>query len=296
MTNNESTQLVPLLRNFQWKSPIPACKLDREDIKRLYRIIDDKQTEDRDYLVNYILQLQPNESPADFDARKDRVRDACRTTITVTGTRNNEAVVGHGEGFLDSSIIPEKIATIYFDTQTRFTALLNIPRTNWASVLLDFTSPSPLDWVALPSSPTPNNSIYTINAQNEAWASSLNARLDKFFTERKTGWNWLHRQAIYDFLLFVFALPLVLWAESRLGLLFIEPKQLPFALSIGIYVYVFFFFVNVFRMIFSYARWAFPKIELESAQSSVATHRAILVALLIGIIGSAVWDALKAIW
>jgi len=122
MTDTEPTSPLPF-RNFEWKVPLPACKLSRDDIKRLYQIIDEKQNEDRDYLINHILQIQPNESLENFNARKDRVRDACRTTITVTGT-NGESIVGHGVDFLDSSIIPEKIAAIYFDTRSRFVALL----------------------------------------------------------------------------------------------------------------------------------------------------------------------------
>jgi hypothetical protein len=126
--------------------------------------------------------------------------------------------------------------------------LLNVPPTNWANILLDFTSPSPLSWVPLPSAPTPNNSIYTVTVQNEAWGSALNTRLDY--------------QATYDVLLFVFAIPLILWAEARLGGLSIEGKQLPFIISIDIYVWLLFALGSVVRLIFGYARWAFPKIEI----------------------------------
>jgi hypothetical protein len=142
MTNTEPNPPQEF-RNFEWKVPLPACKLSRDDIKLLYRIIDDKQIEDRENLVNHILQLQTNETAEVFNARKERVRDACATTITVTGT-NGEIITGQGEALLDSSIIPERIASIYFDTRTRFAVLLNQPRTNWASIFLDLTSPSPL--------------------------------------------------------------------------------------------------------------------------------------------------------
>src|SRR5262249_41825160 len=151
--------------------------------------------------------------------------------------------------------------------------------------------PPPIDWIALPSAPTPNASNYNVCTQNEAWGSSLNTRLDKFLVERKTRRDWLHKQAIYDLLFFALALPVILWAEARLGMLVIEGKQLPLVLSSTIYVYLFFVFANVFRAIFSYARWVFPKIEFDSARSSTAAHRAILLALLIGIVGSALWDA-----
>jgi hypothetical protein len=53
-TNSEPA-LSRQFRNFEWKVPLPACKLSRDDIKRLYRIIDDKQIEDRDNIVNHVL-------------------------------------------------------------------------------------------------------------------------------------------------------------------------------------------------------------------------------------------------
>jgi hypothetical protein len=170
-------------------------------------------------------------------------------------------------------------------------------RPNGAAVLLDFSTPPLLDWVALPSAPTPNNSIYTVSAQNEAWGTSLNARLAEFFSQRKTRWNWLHQQGTYDALLFVFGLPLALWGAARVGKFLFEGRDLASIISTAGYVYLFFLATNLFRLIFSYSRWVFPKIELVSVGSpSATTHRALLLAVLIGVAGSAVWDAVKALW
>jgi hypothetical protein len=114
VTDTQAAPLTPM-RTFEWKVPVAACRLTRDDIKRLYKIIDDKQVEDRDNLVNHVLAQQPSESVEQFQQRRERVRDACMTTITVVGI-NGESIIGHGESFLDSSLIPEKIATVYFDT------------------------------------------------------------------------------------------------------------------------------------------------------------------------------------
>jgi hypothetical protein len=60
-------------RNFQWSVPIAACRLSSDDIKRLHRIIDEKQIEDREHIVNSVLQRMPEESPEQFQARRERV-------------------------------------------------------------------------------------------------------------------------------------------------------------------------------------------------------------------------------
>jgi hypothetical protein len=85
----------------------------------------------------------------------------------------------------------------------------------------------------------------------------------------------------------VFAIPLILWAEARLGGLLIEGKQFAiyhFNQHLRLAVFA---LGNVVRLIFGYARWAFPKLEFTSERSSVAAHRAALAAILIGIAGSA---------
>jgi hypothetical protein len=280
-------------RSFRWDVPIGACRLSHDDIKHLYKIIDDKQIEDRDRFVNEMRQL-PNELPEQFQARRMRVPDACMTMITMMGI-NGQRVTGYGEAFLDSSITSERVASIYFDTSTRFT-FLGMLRPNWVTISLDFTSPPPLDWNATPSAPTRNTSNYIITAQNEDWGTSLNARLEKFFSQRKTRWSWLHKQGTYDVISFALGFPFALWVAARLGKFLIEGRGLPSILSIAGYLYLFIIIMTVFRAIFSYARWTFPKVELISARSSATTHRAILLGILVAIVGGALWDAVKALW
>ena len=73
-------------------------------------------------------------------------------------------------------------------------------------------------------------------------------------------------------------------------------RTLPLALSIAIYVYFFLLLVNVFRVLFSYSQWVFPKLELESNRSSMLQHRTVWYAIVIGVLGSALWDGIKALW
>ena len=283
-------------RNFHWEVPITACQLSRDDLKRIYRIIDSKQIEERDRFLRDVIRRQPQETDDQFSIRRERVTDAHLTAITVTGT-SGEKISGFGEDFLDSSILPERIASIYYDTKSTPTGWLNLTPANWASVLLDFTRPPIINWHPTPSSPTPNNSTYTVYALNEAWGTSLNAQLARLFLERKRPWDWLHRQGAYDALVIFLGIPLALWASARLGGLLFNGLPLPSAVSIGAYVYLFIATLNVFRAIFSYSRWVFPKVELVTGSpSGMAKHRALLWAIIVGLIGRVVWDLIHAVW
>jgi hypothetical protein len=74
----------------------------------------------------------------------------------------------------------------------------------------------------------------------------------------------LHRPNAYDGLLMVIGVPLALWGAYRVGHPVCTAVHLPSAVETGVYVYGFFLCLSLFRWMFSYARWVFPKIELAS--------------------------------
>lgn len=279
-------------RNYTKRVSISACKLRAGDLKKLYRLINEKQIEVGASAIRELAQAE-NETPQQFDGRAQRVRDAFVTTVQIKG-QNAEVVTGHGESFFDSGLLPERIISIEYDTAFSPKAQLNFTPNDRASVFLDFSRPRVLQ-SSLPSEPTPNNSNWFVTAQTEAWSTSLSARLDQFFAERQTSVEWLHRSYTYDALLVVIGVPLGLWGAYRIGHLVLGRVHLPSALETGLYVYAFFLSLNVFRWMFSYARWVFPKIELDSEESTGRKHRVVWAGVTLGVLGSALWDAIKAI-
>jgi hypothetical protein len=220
-------------------------------------------------------------------------KEAFITTVQIKGV-NAEVVTGHGESFFDSALLPERIISIEYDTAFSPKAQLNFIPNDRASVLLDFSRPRFVDR-GLPSEPTPNNSNWFVTAENEGWCTSLSTRLEQFFAERRTPVEWLHLSNTYDGLLIVMGFPLALWGAYRIGHPISARVHLPAAVETGLYVYAFFLSLGVFRWMFSYARWVFPKIELDSEKSTSGKHRAIWATLALGVLGSALWDAIKAL-
>src|SRR6266849_5094460 len=109
-------------RTFTTTSPIRACRLRRDDLKRLYRIIDDRQIEHRDSILNVFAQ-QPSETPAQFQERRTRVANSFTTTVNTTGNTSNEVVSGQGEEFSESATIPDSIKAVYYTTVAGPTAI-----------------------------------------------------------------------------------------------------------------------------------------------------------------------------
>jgi hypothetical protein len=283
------------VRTFTTSAPIKACRLRREDLARLYRIINDRQIEYGQMLLNRLAQ-QPHETEAQFQERRTRVANAFVTTVNVTGS-NNEIVSGSGEHFLASENIPDRIVTVFYTTLAGPNAI-GITREflqNRATLMLDFSRPTILDFSKLPTFATFNNSNFDISASSEAWFTTLNTRLTQLFDERRTGFNWLHQPGVYDLLLFIVGLPFALWIDYRCSPI-IDKFQLPTVLASGLYVYLFIAGLFIFRGIFTYSRWVFPKIEIQSEASPPLRHRAVWLAIMVAVFGGAVWDAVKALW
>jgi hypothetical protein len=104
----------PLVRTYNTTFPIRACRLRRDDLKQLYRIINDRQIEYKDTVVNQLSRL-PDEPPEQFQARRIRVANAFTTHIVITGT-NQEVQTGQHESFFDTANIPERILTVFYTT------------------------------------------------------------------------------------------------------------------------------------------------------------------------------------
>jgi hypothetical protein len=267
-------------RNFTVASPIAACKLGRSDLKRLYRLVNEKQIEHRDRLTARLFKTD-TETNEQFQERVTQVRNAFITTVRITGV-NGEVTTGHGEDFFDSPLLPERILSIYYDTSFGPTAILKYTPSDRASILLDFSQPRPVDMAAQPSAPTPNNSNFLVTAETESWSTSLTTRIRDFFAEKTTHVGWLHASATYDALLMILGVPLALWGGYRLAEVFVGGKNWPPPVIFGIYIYAFLFVLNLFRSVFMYARWIYPKIELVGLDAS-------------RMLASGIWDAVKAL-
>lgn len=290
---NQTTANPPApRRTFTTNAPIKSCRLRREDLGRLYKIINDRQIEYGQFFSQSILAKQPNESAEDFAARQARVLNAFVTTVNITGA-NNEIVSGSGEQFLASGNLPDKLLTVFFTTTAGPNALGITPQ-NRATVLLDFSRPTILDFTKLPTLPTPNNSHFEISAVSEPWFTTLNTRLKELFNERRTGLYWLHQTGVYDLLLFIVGLPFSLWLAYRCSA-GIEKVNLPRILSSGLYVYLVLAGLFTYRGAFTYSRWVFPKIEVHSEASPPLRHRAVWAAIMIAVFGAAIWDGIKAL-
>ncbi|MGI0134319.1 MAG: hypothetical protein ACREBW_05120 [Candidatus Micrarchaeaceae archaeon] len=282
-------------RNFTTRVPITACRLRHDGLKRLYQIVNEKQKEYRDKVVSRLSQMQ-EETLDKFLERKRLVEEAFVTSVTITGT-NGERLTANNEKIFDDINLPTSLKSVFYSTQSVPKAVLKHLPEDRITVFLDFSQPSILDFSRLPTFPTPNESNFEIVANSDSWFSATKGKLTDFFSERRTGYDWIHRAGAYDILLFVVGLPLAVWASVNVG------AALPNIASINIlpralvYSYVFLAVLFLYRAFFSYSRWVFPKVEIEThIGKTPLKHRSAWGVMLLAIIGPALYDLAHSIF
>jgi hypothetical protein len=114
------------------------------------------------------------------------------------------------------------------------------------------------------------------------------------FAGRRAPFEWLHQSGISDLLVLLLGAPLALWKDYHVQLI-INHKDWPTFFSASVYVYVFLLTLKVFRVMFSYTRWLFPKIEFSDQKSTPVQHRVVWGALVLGVVAATIWYIIKAL-
>jgi hypothetical protein len=282
-------------RSFSTKHPIGSAHLYPSDLRKLYKIINSKQFEYRDRFMSILVQ-QPSETAEQFETRKKLVYNSFVTSVTIH-TTDNVMLHGNNESFVEPDNVPDNTRSILFSTKSPLLPLGFAPLCSIV-LFLDFTLPPPLDFSRLPTLATVNESNFEIQSDNEGWFAASNKALVDLVTMRSIRYvNWLHSAGSYDTLVLLVGIPLVIWGEYHLSSFIETIMTVPQILKTAIYVYSFLLFLNVFRIFFSYSRWVFPKVELETRRrSSPLRHRAAWSAFLVPIGVAIIYDLGKFVF
>jgi hypothetical protein len=113
-------------RNFGTRFPITACRITREDLKRLYKLINERQAEYREKIVA-IQSQQSQETPEAFAARRRRVYNAHVTSVTIEA-KNGERLTGNNEQIFDAVTYWADVKSVFFSTQSVPQAVIGVSR------------------------------------------------------------------------------------------------------------------------------------------------------------------------
>ena len=286
---------VEVYKSCRRFSYLPSCSLDFVILKKVFEAVKAK-TEEAANIEASTLKKADNQSDEDFDKLKKYLVGLYKVTIQILGEKGDYRS-SESSSIFDSNDLPDFIDSIIFDNSYKYKFQLNRDPLNKIRISFDFRRASVLDLVTSPSLPTPNENSILVIGGNETWVDGTYRKVLDVLEGHKNNYGWLHKRNIYDFFLIVVFAPI----SFRLIYLFDRVLRnnkvnVSSVFLLFLYFYTFLITLNVFRVIFNYARWIFPNNELKTTSNKPAIHRAILWVILLAILGTAICDIIGFAW
>jgi len=284
---NASTPQVTVEQNKK----IRSLSLDRTELRRLLDIMQERSLAAGEIeAANFQKRDQTDEI---FAANLKTIRQGFSLWLTVTGV-DGVNLTGSIETVFSSPNFPEEVASVFFDTSDPLRSVHNYNPRNKCILFLDFTRPEVFNFTLLPSQETPNTSNVSVQGSDATWVHGVYHELENFLSVYPSTSRILHRHTTYDLLVWTLGLPLGFWLCFRVSPLISKVNASPF-LSAALYVYSFFACLIILRILFHYARWIWPLVEFRGPRNKAIRHKVLWSALALSLIGSAVYDLIKAI-
>lgn len=287
--------LAPVNFKFvQINTPIQASTLDLKFFKKTYEYLKLLNEEALKFEQSNLI-IGPKDTPDIVEQFKKELAENFKLTIQIFGSRGEYHYVEDNAILDKEEILPDFINNVIFENCSKFNNRFKYNPKNYFNISYDFRKTKIFDLITAPSQPTPNTSALQINAISESWASAVQKKVSDSLLDKKNRRDWLHAPSIYDAFLFLLIMPMSFWM-----LLKMERHNLfafacgSKALLLAVYLYFFFTFLTIFRMVFNYSRWVFPKFELKTnSQKASLKHRTFFYALALSILFSFVYDLFK---
>ena len=273
---------------------ITACAFTKEDLKTFCEILQESSRAAAEEEISYYAPLDRSAEQIPVD--KELLRSGFELKITVRGA-DDERIYGTIPAVFDSPRFPNKVKSLYINSETDLRNLYNWYPRNRFELLLDFTKSELFNLSLSPSISTPNASNISVSGLNSDWVSGVYRKITDFIKGKRTHRRFLHRHSVYDIFVLCGGLPFAFSIAYKLsgwiGNTFGEISRI---LESAAYVYVFFLSLHLFKALFDYTRWVFPIVEYTGTKSAVGKHRIILGSLICGVSANFIYDLIKIIF
>ncbi|MHA7100720.1 hypothetical protein [Roseivirga pacifica] len=277
-----------IVKNRLYKS-IESLTINKSDLYRFLRILQERANSACDIESNHIESFIPAEN---LDKSKEDLRSCSEIKVTING-QDGEELFGSIDEVFDSPSFPEQIKSLYLNTELIYKSRFNyIPR-NRLEMLIDFSKPKVLDFSFSASEKTPNNSYFTVEGYDNTWVNGVYSEIDSFFKKRSSKVSKIHRNSIYDLVVWILGIPIGFWTCYK----FMIPIQKMVSnsfLQSALYLYIFLFTLFIFQVLFHYFRWLYPKIQYNTSKDLSKIHRGFFYVITTSIIGAFLYDIISS--
>lgn len=269
---------------------ITACAFSKADLQALCEKLQESSYEAADEEISHYNPI--DRSPEQIRADKESLRLGFELQVAVRGI-DDKVVDGTIPVVFNSPRFPDKVKSLYINSELNLRNLYNWFPRNRFELLLDFAKPG-FNLSLSPSGSTPNGSNILVSGRNETWVNGVYHAVMEFVKNRKTRRKFFHRHSVYDLLLACVSLPFAFSIAAKLsGVINSLFGQHSGILKSAAYVYVFYVLLLLFRILFDYARWIFPIVEYKESTNTAQKHRAMLTIIALGILGNFIYDVIK---
>lgn len=247
-------------------------------------------------LVKSSEQTQEN-----FEAYREDIRQNVFRILGTVEFDNDEVVHDVDPDIVKFDSEGPRIRLIYLSNITPYQQRVGVKPDHAFEVVIDLKNPPLLDATSVLSEPTSNGTRLSISGTRAGWQAGVEAVVRRNIARRRPVRTWLHGSFVYDMFLFVVGLPLAFYACWALGPVINNLLSETSSVVIGAaYLYVGFTAIWGYRIMFSYAKWAFPLAEITDQSGSPSHHRAIWWSLIVAIFTKPFWsiagDVIKKIF
>lgn len=246
---------------------IPSRTINISFLKRLYNILD-KAIIEAGKIASGELQQIPGQSIDDYNKLKESVQDSyVLEVVLIYGSRQyskGKFLVAQNEEILDESNLSAALTNIIFTNIEPFQRKFNMLPTHSVRLELDFDRGPIFDLTVSPSKATEHLNAFEIKGSDDNWVAGTEDAVLDLFREGSNKWSWFHKKNIYDIILWPIILPLSFLYLYRIQMLF-GNYIASFNTTLQVFIYIYFIIVVllIFRILFNFARWLFPYMELK---------------------------------
>ena len=275
--------------------PLKGISISVEDVRRIVQRLLPHVEKEGHHEVEQLLASGPydQERHVQLDLQREQ---AYRITITIVG-RDGESLFGYGAEVFDSLNIPTPIESIFITNSTAYQTVTGRNPLNIFTLHLDFSVPPLVDNNNPVSNPTPNFSNLTIEGDRNTWVPLIQDAVTDIIGKKTNRRSSIHAANIYDIGLWILCFPVAIyscWRSSKIVETYLGVHSS--FISAAAYVYIVLMVLLLYRIVFGFAKWAFPIVELTDNEDRSKTYRKVLGAILLTLIGSAIYDLLFPIF
>lgn len=270
---------------------INSLSVDKDELKKILENLQEKANEAYEIETNYIETF--DDSKEVLDIKKENLKKCTLLKLTIKGY-NGEDLFGSIEEVFDEDIFPDRVKTLYVNSEIPYVSQFNYHPRNFFQLFIDFSKPKIFDFTIQPGERTPNNSNFKVEGYDNTWVNGVFAALDRAFLNKQI--KFIHRVGLYDILVWIIGIPFAFWVCAKLSIFINTYFAVNIFLVNAAFVYIFFVSLFSIRILFHYSRWVYQMIEFKNKKDKSAMHRVALYGIALGMFGKFLYDIVKWIF